>query len=140
MVISQNKLNCFLSSFGVPHYELWGRGETKTILDLFREIQQEECYLRCDENGLWRVTEIVKMLITDALFHGCRYLLEWAQYLPDGRYRERKQNPSGKMRRGESAQEAVLREAYEELGIKSHDCHKLSALPVKWENRLSKSY
>lgn len=139
MPLNPQLLENLLKNFGVETLQ-WGKGEAKTVADFFQELVRGESYLRIDGEGIFRVTEIVKMFISKNLAPDDGLLLEWGQYLPDDRYRERQIHPAGKMKRGESPEEALLREAKEELGISRHDLCELSRLPLKVESRAARSY
>ncbi|MCX6718753.1 MAG: NUDIX domain-containing protein [Candidatus Staskawiczbacteria bacterium] len=138
MPLSTNLLQAILSGLGVGT-ESYGKGEAKTVADLMKEVLDGECYLKIGKNGIARMVEIVKMFIYDPNHpeRGC--LLEWSQTLPDGRVRERRQTPGGKIKEGESPEEALVREIREELNLDKSG-FQFSALPPKLEERPSRSY
>jgi len=138
-VLNSSLLQKLLHEFEVDT-QFWGIREAKTVSDLLSEILEDESYLRIDKDGIIRVVEIVKMFIPNVLYPHRGYLLEWGQYFPDGRYRERKQNPAGKIKRGESPEEALIREAQEELSINKCEFYELSALTTELESGSSRSY
>ncbi|MBI2627790.1 hypothetical protein HYW72_02565 [Candidatus Nomurabacteria bacterium] len=117
----------------------WGTGKAQNVSDLMREIQEGECYLRIDNDGVTRVLEIVKMHITDPLFPERGNLLEWSQTFPDSRVRERKQMPSEKLKGGETSEAALVRGLHEELELNPDGWVAEPSKTVK-ELRASPSY
>lgn len=139
MALNRVMLESLLNQFWIP-IQHWGIGEAKTLDDLLDEISIGESHLIINDNGISRVVGIVKMFISNAVNPSNGLLIEWGQYLPDGRYRQRMQSPGGKIKKGESPKQALLREVKEELNIGEEEIYKLSALPVKSETRSSRSY
>ena len=109
-----------LETFGVP-VESWGTGKAKNISDLLKELGEGECYLRIGKDGVQRVTEIVKMHITDPCSPGRGRLFVVSQTLPDGRVRTRNEMPAGKIKREENPDQAFVREMEEELRLSPSD-------------------
>ncbi|MBX4200958.1 NUDIX domain-containing protein [Candidatus Parcubacteria bacterium] len=138
MELSLSQLELVLEAFGSPVAQ-WGKGEARSVQSLLDEILEGESHLQIDGFGLSRVVSIVKMFITSDHFPH-KILLEWGQVLPDGRSRERRQNPSGKIGRGERPEKAAQREAEEELGIVAADLFQVVALHMVEESRPSKSH
>jgi 8-oxo-dGTP pyrophosphatase MutT (NUDIX family) len=138
MLHNPSELDDLLNKFGV-NTGLWGIGEALDVAHLFEEILQGESYLKIDKDGISRVTEIVKMFFCDPNHPERGYLLELGQKLPDERIRERRQHPSGKIKNGESPEEAVIREIKEELQI-GRDGYHLTRMPSGFECRPSKAY
>lgn len=124
--------------FGVP-VENWGKGESKNVSHFYKEIDAGESYLRINHEGLARVVEIVKMHFKSPIPEEKVILMEVFQILPDGRRKNRNQEPGGKIQTSEIPTNALKREILEELGLQPED-YKYMALPVKIEFRSSKSY
>jgi len=136
--IDEAFLRTILKMFDVP-LETWGTGKAQNVSDLLRELQQGECYLCVDNDGVTRVLEIVKMHISDPQFLERGNLLEWSQTFPDNRVRERKQMPSEKLKSGETSEAALARGLKEELELESIDWVAEPSKTVK-ELRASLSY
>lgn len=136
-MFTASNINAVLTSFGVD-LTLWGKGNAKTVVDLTQEIVDGECYLRIDDKGIARMVNIVKMYINDLNRLGW-HLVEQSQILPDGRTRIRNQDPSGKIRQGESPEKALLREMKEELRLNEGEFTFLALSPEN-EQRPSDSY
>jgi 8-oxo-dGTP pyrophosphatase MutT (NUDIX family) len=120
----------------------WGRGEAKSIKDLFQEIKDGESVLRVEATmggvRLVRVLRVVKMSITQT--RTLKTLREVKQILPDGRVRERNQLPGGKIVFDESPADALCREMEEELTLEPGEyTWSLPEAPV-FEERFSPSY
>ena len=138
MWLGHEILEGLLKDYGVDTV-LWGTGEAKTTKDFLEEIVQGESYLRIDGDGILRVVEIVKMLIYHPDHPEWHCLLEVSQMLPDGRLRQRMQNPSGKLKRGESPEACLKRELLEELKVQE-GTYEYSLIGMHEESRPSKSY
>lgn len=89
----------------------WGRGQAKSVSDLWSEIVQGESELKDDP--LQRQVEVVRVIIRS----GDAILIEDQQEFRGGRRRARGRPPSEKMKPGESFQETALRCLEEELGV-----------------------
>lgn len=89
----------------------WGRGDAKTVADLWRETVLGESTLR-DEPPR-RELRIVQVTIR----RGERVLVELEQVLRDGRRRTRDLPPGEKLKAGEGALLAARRCLLEELGL-----------------------
>ncbi|MEZ4861834.1 MAG: NUDIX domain-containing protein [Caldilineaceae bacterium] len=89
----------------------WGRGNAKSVTDLWREVQQAESALYT-EPPLRRV-RVVEVIVRQ----GTLMLLEAAQHLATGQVRRRDQPPSEKMHPHETPLMAAQRCLAEELGI-----------------------
>lgn len=136
-MFTASNINDVLTSFGVD-LNLWGKEKAKTVRDLTQEIMDGECYLQIDDEGLARMVNIVKMYISDLNRPGW-HLVEQSQILPDDQIRIRNQDPSGKIRQGESPEMALLREMKEGLSLNEGE-FTFSALSPKKEQRPSDSY
>ncbi|MEI7513248.1 MAG: NUDIX domain-containing protein [bacterium] len=136
--LTVGNLFILLQRFDIP-VENWGTGEAKDLVNYLKEIGEGESYLRIDHTGISRVVEIVKMHFKSPQPEKKVILKEIRQTLPDGRKRERNQEPAGKIKLGETPDEALKREIREELKLEPADyTHK--ALPTRIESRPSKSY
>jgi len=81
-----SELSTFLSSAGVDVTE-FGRGNAKTIADLFEEVEKGETVVDASEDGgVLRVVEVLNLYLMDG--EG-RVLMEEKQVLPSGHVRER---------------------------------------------------
>jgi hypothetical protein len=138
MLLNLCNLKNLLFEFSIDT-QSWGKEQAKSVEDLFEEIAQGESQLRIDVRGISRVVEIVRMFVCDPNSPERGYLLEMSQCLPGGQIRERKRCPAGKLRQGESPEEAVVRELKEELKIERDGC-QLSLICSKLENAPSPSY
>lgn len=138
MLLNEDLLKKILSGFGINTVS-WGKGRAKTAAHLLNEIQEGECYLKISDSGISRMVEVIPMFIHDPSRpeRGC--LLEWSQTLPDGRIRQRKQTPCGKIKKGETPREALIREIKEELNL-DQDGFLFSAMPTKLWTKQSGSY
>lgn len=137
-VFTISKLASILEMFGVP-VETWGKGEAKDIGDFYKEIVAGESYLHINNQGIARVVEIVEMHFKSPQPWKKVILKEVFQILPDGRKRERNLEPAGKVKAGETPTEALIREVFEEVKLKSdHFGYRL--LSPRVEVRQSKSY
>jgi len=132
----------------------WGSpfngGATKSVSDLWEEIELGECDLRVDRLGLQRVLRVVKVRVRRP-GHDETHLVESIQTFSDGRQRSRGLPLSEKMFPGETALEAAERGIVEELGSAIVEGSMRSSMPwpielesnslVAWdETRASKSY
>lgn len=98
----------------------WGKGESKTIEHLGKEIAEGETVLENEEGGLIRKVSIVGIKILYVSKYGKKYRLkEDRQIFSDGRERRRSfgHAVSEKIKIGESPELAVVRGVKEELGI-----------------------
>ncbi len=89
----------------------WGKGNAKSITQLFEEIINGECWL--NENPFIRILPIVQVLI----YQNGKILVETAQELFDNRIRKRNLPPSEKMKPKEDWHTATIRCIDEELSI-----------------------
>ena len=124
-----------LKLFGVD-ISGWGSGATRNIEDYFNELRVGESLLCVDASGVYRKLRIVKMIIEDPKKG---ILFEDYQVLPDGRRKDRKQAPAGKIGANEKPEEALKRELFEELGITDGNFDYFFD-GVSVEERASKSY
>ncbi len=117
----KNETIALLKQCGVP-YENWGKGTSKTLEHLIREIIAGETILEVEGSGLVRKVSITFIDIFYIDNSGKRFLLtEEKQVFKDGR--ERKRDFEGsiaeKLKANEiPGQDAVQRAVEEELGIK----------------------
>ena len=100
-ILTVDDLAAILGKFNIST-ESWGTGKAKGIGDLAEEINNGESSLRINDDGIMRVTRIVKMRIIDPNNLARGILKEVFQILPDGRRRDRNQMPSGRIKAGES--------------------------------------
>ena len=89
----------------------WGQGAAKSVVDLWREVQNAESTLYA-EAPLRRV-RVVELVVQD----GARQLIEAAQTLATGQVRHRNQPPSEKMLPDEEPFGTARRCLLEELGV-----------------------
>ncbi len=120
--------------------EAWGKGEAKTINDLFGEVLGGESYLRIDGTTLTRVVEVAKIKISQALYRNRGYLIEVSRSLPDGRISQRNGYPAEKLKRHETPAQAVVRGIHEELQLSENNIHHMAMMPAVKEIKSSKSY
>lgn len=90
---------------------VWGRGRTKTLANLWRELQEGEIILR--ERPPLRIVHVVQVIISQ----GDLILVEAEQAFGDGQRRYRNLPPSEKIKVGETYVEAAYRCLSEELDI-----------------------
>ncbi|HCH59323.1 MAG TPA: hypothetical protein DEV73_01760 [Candidatus Zambryskibacteria bacterium] len=115
-ILTVDDLAAILGKFNIST-ESWGTGKAKGIGDLAEEINNGESSLRINDDGIMRVTRIVKMRIIDPNNLARGILKEVFQILPDGRRRDRNQMPSGRIKAGEIPEIAMWRELQAELNI-----------------------
>ncbi|MHB8134609.1 MAG: hypothetical protein ACYDH1_10345 [Anaerolineaceae bacterium] len=124
----------WLNRFNISQLN-WGLNQTKTVNNLFDEIQKGECWLV--ENIPVRVVSVVQLLIYQNGF----LLIEKEQLLCDDRVRIRLIPPSEKMKENEDWKSAAYRCLEEELQISAD---KATILPLdvkaKIRNKISFSY
>ena len=106
---SQAALSDWLAQHGVDTTH-WGRGGTKTVADLWAEIQNGEAELQAPPPV--RCITVAQVLVRQ----GGRVLHEQAQQRPGGQRRARGTPPGEKVRPGESISAAARRCLQEELG------------------------
>jgi len=118
--ISIDELKERLVSAGI-NISLWGKGEAKTINDLYREIKNGETKLVKDKNlGLIKKVSICGADIFYRSPLGEKFhLIERKQVFSDGRVRVRDWGHavSEKIKIGETPKEGVLRGIQEEIGV-----------------------
>lgn len=131
-----------VSSWGRP----MSRGATKTVSDLWEEIELGECDLRVDRLGLCRQLNVVKVRVQRPGQEEA-HLIESTQIFSDGQVRSRRLPLSEKMFPGERWDEAAERGIVEELGSAMMEDTTLWPIElvadslVAWdETRTSKSY
>ena len=135
---SEAILRNLLLGCGIP-IETWGIGKAKPVSELLDEINERECHLRIDHNGLTRVVEIVKMHIRDREHLERGLLLMLRQVLPGDIVRERTEKnnrPSEKIKSGEAVEAALARGLLEELELSGSDW-KMMDSKVDEESNLS---
>lgn len=111
---NESELEEFLISQGVDT-STWGLGSTKSVGDLWKEIQNGDSFLQ--DSPFSRVVEIVQLIIQrDGLT-----LMEIEQELDDGRKRDRYFPPSEKKRRGKSPLETAINCIEDEFGLQEKD-------------------
>jgi 8-oxo-dGTP pyrophosphatase MutT (NUDIX family) len=118
-------------------FGMWGKGETKTVQDLADEIRKKESYLLINNKGVFRVTGIVRLRVSNP---SLGFLKEKQQTLPDGRIRERDLFPGGKIMGDENYETAAFRELEEELGITADDLRSWTKAEFLIEEHNSRSY
>ena len=89
----------------------WGRGDTKRVDDLWRELCSGEIKLQ-DDPPL-RLVNVVEIIT----YQDRQYLIEAIQEFGNGKQRRRNQPPSEKIKAGENYLEAAVRCLYEELNL-----------------------
>ena len=103
-------LAAWLTNAGIP-LERWGKGEAKTVADLWHEVSAGETTLHDDPPR--REVRVTQVFIR----RDGRVLMEIEQEMADGRRRIRDWPPSEKFKRGEDARLAARRCLAEELGL-----------------------
>ena len=119
----------------------WGKGEAKTVEDLFREIESGETELTRDVKG-----KLIRKILgvgADVYYTNGEKtfrLKEQKQVFADGRERKRDfgRAVSGKIKFGETARDAIIREIEEELGIKNN--YPMEELETLIDTQPSQSY
>ncbi len=115
---SVKKLKNLLSRYGVDYY-MWGKGATKTLNQLFIEINLGESYLSIENNKLLRTISVVNMFFFFKRKGNFYFLREDRQEFSNGSIRQR--NPisslSEKMSPNENPVSAIIRGIKEELGF-----------------------
>ncbi len=138
MSLTKGFLYAMLAQHNVDMFG-WGEGNAKTVDDLLQEVLEGESVLQTGSDGLTRVVNIVKMHIFEMGRPERGNLVEVSQKLPDGRVRMLNKKPAGKIKIGEKAAQALVREVKEELGI-GEDQYSHSLYLVDSEEVPSKSY
>lgn len=126
-------LEAWLAAAGIP-LEQWGRGQAKTVADLWTEIASGEATLR--DNPPRREVAVAQVLIR----RGDQLLIEIEQELSDGRRRMRQRPPSEKLQGGEDALAAARRCLAEELGLALPVTQLYEVEPPDTFSRVSPSY
>lgn len=88
-VLTKKSLSDYLIKFKIP-IDVWGKGESKTIDHLLKEIIRGESVLKVDKNKLVREVKSLSIIVT----HKDLKLVEDYQIFNDGRVRSRKMNAS----------------------------------------------
>jgi hypothetical protein len=109
---SPAELRTWLERNGVDT-SAWGSGGTKSVADLWRELENAECALTADPPE--RLVSFTQVNIEI----GGRRLFEVAQKLVSGDVRPRDSPPSEKMIPGETPEQAAIRCLREELGVEA---------------------
>ena len=119
---------------------------TKTVSDLWEEIEMGECDLRVDQEGVRRQLNVVKVRVRRP-DDGTTQLVETSQIFSNGGTRKRGLPLSEKMFPGEAPTEAAERGIVEELGSAISEQRSLWPIEVEpdslieWaETRRSQSY
>lgn len=108
-----------LKRYNIP-IDLWGTGKSKTINHLFKELQNNECSLKNENESITRYIEFVGIKIYYTDKDDQRWVLkEERQEFNDGRIRRRNipNSVSEKMKFGEDPTVAAIRGIREELGV-----------------------
>jgi len=109
-----------LRTFRIPYLE-WGKGNSKTLVHLLKEIKERETTIQEEEGKLVRSVSVSYVDVFYQNENGMTYkLLENRQEFRDGRVRRRPYligSIAEKMKSGEDSQEAAYRALSEELGI-----------------------
>jgi hypothetical protein len=116
---SLNDLVNLLTKYNIPVH-LWGKGKSKSVEHLLDEIDNNECSVVEENNGLTRYIEFVAIKIYFKNDSGENWtLVEDKQVFKDGRIRRRNMpnSVSEKMKFGEDAEIAAVRGIEEELGV-----------------------
>eukprot|EP01026_Neomeris_dumetosa_P034096 TRINITY_DN2738_c0_g1_i1.p1 TRINITY_DN2738_c0_g1~~TRINITY_DN2738_c0_g1_i1.p1 ORF type:complete len:227 (+),score=21.45 TRINITY_DN2738_c0_g1_i1:77-757(+) len=140
-----SQLESWLNSNGVDTQE-WGTGPTKTVQELFEEVQLGETQLMLSEEG--NVQRFVRIAIVDIKNDAGQTLMEFKQVLPNGHERQRGLMLSEKLLRDEEWEVGAKRGIQEELSTAMTDPQNflsyLTFLPdsyrLKLEEKVSTSY
>lgn len=110
-------LNNLFYNCRIPVYD-WGKRQAKTLDDLSQEIARGESWLQLNQDGVSRFVEIVTAnILSEDEFNPRGHIIEVGQYGPDDRYRELNRLPSGRIRKGEDPQSALIRMVQQKLGF-----------------------
>jgi hypothetical protein len=118
-------LRAWLERNGVD-ISAWGSGGTKSVADLWRELENRECVLTDEPPE--RLVSFTQVIIEI----GRRRLFEIRQKLRSGDVRPRNAPPSEKMLPGETPEQTAIRCLWEELGVEAGlrdvvpDSHKVT--------------
>ncbi len=99
---------------------LWGKGQAKSVLDLWLEIENSETTLEESTQPaatLLRRVQVVELRIE----RGHQLLLEAEQELANGEYRQRNHLPAEKIKPGETPLDAARRCLIEEMAMREDD-------------------
>lgn len=119
----ETDLETMLRRAGIP-LQSWGRGEAKTLGELWRELRVGDCELGEHDGRLERRVRVVQVEIRRPTGDGGTVVLvEAEQVLADGRRRRRGLLPAEKMRLDEEPVVGALRCMAEELGVEEADVH-----------------
>jgi len=96
---------------------VWGKAESKTINDLWQELQKKECRILLEASGPVRETIAVVADISERENPSRGQLRELEQTLKDGRTRKRDVMPGGHAFIDEPPASCLARELEEEIGL-----------------------
>lgn len=94
----------------------FGKGEAKTVQDLFWEVQRSECVMGMHQMEFKRMIRVLRVMVWAKTPEGDRVLMEGGQVLGDGRTREGlNKRVAKKMTVGENWKDALSRALSSEL-------------------------
>eukprot|EP00471_Norrisiella_sphaerica_P003185 CAMPEP_0184493604 /NCGR_PEP_ID=MMETSP0113_2-20130426/26458_1 /TAXON_ID=91329 /ORGANISM="Norrisiella sphaerica, Strain BC52" /LENGTH=458 /DNA_ID=CAMNT_0026878927 /DNA_START=143 /DNA_END=1516 /DNA_ORIENTATION=+ len=128
----------FLRSNGVDTTS-WGTGTTKTVKDLWTELEDRESVIAVLNNGLGRKqlvrrVEVVRVIVRRRVQENF-VLIEKRQVFADGRERQRGTVMAEKMQAGETPLEAAKRGLLEELSGRLDDPNDIQSLSLSSETQ-----
>eukprot|EP00397_Hematodinium_sp_SG-2012_P000013 GEMP01000013.1.p1 GENE.GEMP01000013.1~~GEMP01000013.1.p1 ORF type:complete len:4104 (+),score=709.09 GEMP01000013.1:293-12604(+) len=134
---SVSELRQILSEDPDVELDRFGTDDFKTVEELFQEMESLRCVLERTPKGIRRVVEIVVVRIC----YRDLALVETHEQLPDGQVRSRNILPGAKMVLGETADDAVERFLYKELGLHLDNLSgRLHHIYTEFEKELTLSY